>query len=349
MFFFDIDGIRIDNQLKTLRGLTYESSEKTIGIDIPINDSRETKSPLSVGIKFYSFEDSLENRLVSQTRATLEDSSQPLHVDFTPPEKGAYVMVVELESPVRSMFKYRFAAIAENKKPAIRINDIGATSFPSTANGRAWVCFHSPTNELSPNAKVVLSVLNSNQDVLEQTSITDSFSPDVYAISVPLTKLGQSSNFWVEAQLINTEDEKQNQTVKIHYNCSKFTKSLKDFSVTYIEDEPPLILIEGTDACGNKFQGGTVNLIRIIQNGVTKKEETNVSGLPYTVSLDGLPSGTYTAQVLMGETTKKIDFEINTQPLAVRIKVNFQVFVWILILIIVSVSVYILYKNKKNT
>lgn len=310
-FYFDIDNLKVDGQVRNIRGVTDEFRRGTVMFDIAMVDTRTNKTPLNALVKFYVFEDDLEDRMLSQKRVTIESTDQPFHLEFTPPEQGAYIMLMQVDSPVQSVIKYRFASTSDQAAD-LRMNDVGVSDFPATRNSRAWVCFHSPMAQFAPLTEVKLSVLSANQKVIEQVSLTESFSPEVQAISVPLSKLADGSDFFVEAQFKNPSDISRTKSVRIHYNCDTFSDSLRDFTVAQGTADPFTLLIKGTNICNKEVKEGKINNIKITQNGKIIKEETNINKLPYTFSLQDLDKGTYLAQVKIGDKSKETNITLLT-------------------------------------
>lgn len=307
--YFDLDNVQAENKPQIIRGIIKEFSSSTIPFNIRLIDTRSDKMPIPVEIKFYSFEDTNPSNLVSQQTLTVEDTNNPIQVEFTPPEQGAYLLVATAQTPVRTMLRYRFGALSGDK-PEVRINDMGVSSFPATADGRAWVCFHSPANSFTPKTKITLSLLDNNKQLVEQNSIEYVLPPDVLAISVPLAKLSSINSFSVQAQFENTEDPSKKKEIQMEYTCDTFTQSLKDFSIVQTKQKPYELTVFATNNCGDEVKTGTINNIRIVQNETVQKEETNINQLPYTFSLEGLSAGSYLAQVRIGTRSKEIPIEL---------------------------------------
>ena len=213
-FYFDVDNLTVDGQVRDIKGITYENKKGTIAFDVSMVDNRAVKSPITATIKFYNFEDSLEDRLVNQRKITIDDTSKPIHIDFNAPEQGAYVMLLQVENPVYSIIKFRFAATLD-QSAELRMNDLGVSDFPAKRSGRAWVCFHSPMVEPAPRTEVKLSLLSANKKVLDQVSMTDSFSPEVQAISLPLDKLADGNDFYIEATFTHPSDISKTKSVRL--------------------------------------------------------------------------------------------------------------------------------------
>ncbi|CAN5217507.1 hypothetical protein BH09PAT2_BH09PAT2_05910 [soil metagenome] len=307
---FDIDNLQINGSREKIRDFIKEYPEGPTGIDVNVIDSRQSKEPVPIVVKFYSFEDTEEKNLVKELRMTLANTDDPLHVDFTPSSQGAYVAVFEIDTPVRTLMKYRFAYGA-GTAANLRMNDLGVSDFPATKKSRAWVCFHSPSSILSPNTKITLSYMSDDKKIIDQTSYTASLPPDVQAFSIPLSKLTTLKDFWIQAQLQNSSTNTPYQTVELHYNCEQYGNSLKDIKVNYVAKNPPTLVIQGTNACGEDVKTGTINLVRIKRLNILKKEETNITSMPYKITLERYQPGIYTAEVFIGNTPKKTTFTIS--------------------------------------
>ncbi len=348
--YFDIDAIRVKGTNRNIRGITQEYADETIPFEIALNDVREQKSPIPVTVKFYQFEDVFASNLVQQYKLTY-DPQQPLQVSFKPPTQGAYMMIAEADTPVRTMLRYRFGATAAGL-PELRMNDIGVSDFPAEKDGRAWVCFHSPAAGFTPKTAVTLSLFDSNNALVETNNVSYALSPDVLAISVPLEKLGTPNNFSVKAQFENVENPEKKREVQLKYTCDRFTDSIADFSVIHTSSDPYKLVISATNRCGEQVKTGRINNIRILQNEKVLQEETNVLTLPYTMSLKELSGGRYQAQVKMGKMLKEIIVEIPEQEQIKKPTIQFSrisVILYIVISIVIVVTILIVIQKRRKS
>lgn len=303
--FFDVNSLRVNNEPHNIREQIVEFPKGPLELKVGVTDTRALKTDLPVKIKFYSFEDTDGNKLISQIISTYKADQKDFSFTFNAPTPGAYVMLLEISTPIQSMFKYRFATLGDAESE-LRMNDLGVSNFPGTSQSRAWVCFHSPTRQNSAKTTINLNILNSNKKSVSSVSVTDSFSGEVQAISVPLSKLTSFNNFWVEA--IFTQNGKS-RSVQIHYDCSVFTSSIRDLKLNYDEAQPDRLLIRAENSCG---QANNVKLqaLRIRQNGKTITEVRNYDASHGYFLLKNLPPGKYLAEARFGKLTPKVDFTI---------------------------------------
>jgi len=221
-------------------------------------------------------------------------------------------MLLEIASPVQSMFKYRFASDGDTPSE-LRMNDVGVSDFPATQQSRAWVCFHSPTRVNSARTTVNLNVLNSNEKPVDSVSLTDSFSGEVQAISVPLSHLATLNNFWVEA--IFTENGKS-RSVRIHYDCSAFTSSVGGLRLQYDASQPDRLSILSKNSCGQQNPNITLDALRIRKDGkiITDVRKFNASNGYFM--LENMTPGHYVAEARLGKLMPKTEFTLSSTDIA---------------------------------
>lgn len=347
--YFDIDDVRVNDTVRPLRGLIDEFPKGVLRFNLNIVDTRQTPTSLPVQIKVYSFEEALEDRLVTQTTTTTENGR--IQFNFNPPKEGAYVLLAQIDSPSKTILKYRFAA-TESIASDLQMNDVGVSSFPATNNSRAWVCFHSPSNAVSPLTTVILNVYSNNQRLVDSAKITKSFDSSVQAISVPLSKLSSPNDFWVEALFIDPNTSDRSRSVKIHYSCDVFSKDLKSMNLTFDRSASPALVINGTNVCGDKLKDVYINSLKVTQNNNVVVEKTNFTQSGEKFSLAQLNSGNYLAEITAGNINRKLPFSIISNKTARSSPTSENTwFTYISYalsgLIIVSIIVYLLYRNKK--
>lgn len=345
LIYFDIDNLKVNGQARTLRGLISEYQEETIAFEVPVIDLREQKGDILVTAKFYSFEDTFEEYLVDKQQV-VAGSNQMVRLNFTPPNPGAYVLVLETNVPVKSVLKYRFLKQG-SLSSELRMNDLGVTDFPAGDDSRAYVCFHSPMFAKAPETQVSLSVLDNNKQVVETKTITGSFDGEVSAISLPLTKLLSKKDFRVRAQFNQPANPEKTKTVEINYNCGLFnTASAIDLS--YDQTKPDKILFQSTDICGGGVGGDKFfEQIRVLQNGEIKQEAYNVNLNSNEFPIEDLPPADYQVEVKKGDLTKTMDFKVaGTTFDKEKAKRGFDYRILLIFLPITIGVLYLLWKRK---
>lgn len=311
--YFDIDSLQVNGTAYPIRGITSEFDQDPITFKVNLIDNRKDKNEIPVEVKWYKFTDSSEEELISTSQIEVSKEKGFVQTSFTPPYPGAFVLYLEIKSPVRSLFKYRFAKKG-NAPSTLRMNDLGVTDYPASEGSKAYVCFHSPTYNSTKETKINLSILDKAKQEVGSTSYTGKIDGDIHAISMPLLPLKGANDFWVKGVFINTEDNKIIRTVETHYTCSKFSGSLADIRLLYTPSSSNAVSIEAADGCGAKMsQGGYIESIRITKGGVIKKELYNVDASVDKISLDGLPAGTYQAEVKSGKLSRVMDITISSQ------------------------------------
>lgn len=339
--YFDIDTLEVDGKIRTIRGVTDEFSSDSIPFDIHFVDARPEKLPIPVTVKFYNFEDTHEANVVKQYTFTVDHTNTPLHVEFTPPEQGAYVLVASTDTPISTMIKYRFGALS-GTQPELRMNDVGVSSFPATKEGRAWVCLHSPSAGFAQKTKISLALLDDKKQIVAENSVNYALSQDVLAISVPFENLSSLNDFALKAIVANDINPSDKREVQIEYTCDLFTQSLHDFNIIYNKNSSQLI-IKATNNCGKEIREGKINNIRVMQNKKIVKEATNVVSIPYTFSLSGIPAGQYLAQVKIGERVKEIPVDVPTVTVASPASKKSPILLYAAVLILGSIIVAIIF------
>ncbi len=307
--YFDIDTLQVNSAHHKIREQIFEFPEGPVQLSVNLIDNRSEKTSLPVKIKVYSFEDTDGNKLISETTSEYKPPQKSVLFTFNPPSAGAYVVLLEINSPIQSMFKYRFATNGEAPGD-LRMNDVGVSDFPATRQSRAWVCFHSPTPKKSATTTVKLSVLNASEKAVESSSTTQSFDGDVHAISIPLSKLSTPNDFWVEAIFVQNG---KSRAVRTHYDCKLFDNSVKEVKLSYDDSQSDRILIETKNSCGQNVNDGTVlDGIRIKQGEKVVTSTPNFSASSGYYSIGKLPSGTYIAEAKYGKLLPKVSFTVSS-------------------------------------
>lgn len=339
---FDTDSLKVNGGKQDIYGLIKEFETESLSITAEVIDQREVKSEIPATVEWYKFEDAFSENLIKTEQLSIQPNT-PINLTFIPPEPGAYVMVLTMDSPVRSLLKYRFAKKGDTSSE-LRMNDLGVTNFPATGEDRAYVCFHSPTNSESPETQITLSILDSAKNLLDQKTILGTFSPEVSAISLPLTKLTTPEDFWVKAVFIQPVNPKRAREIEVHYDCNAFKENIRLLDVSY---DPNLNVLfpSGKNICGKKISiGGYIEYIRIKQNDQIKKEIYNLASLPETFSLKNFPAGSYQAEIKSGEIVKKFDFTIPSNRIW-----GYMKYILLLLFFPLTVLGIYLWKKKKKT
>ena len=340
--YFDINSLTVNGTPHDLREQIAEYSPGEMALTVGLHDSRPVKSAIPVLMKLYSFEDTFESKLVTESSHTIPSGRQTFPLTITPPAAGAYVLVLEIPSPQKSLFKYRFAVTGDTES-TLRMNDLGVSDFPFTAQSRAWVCFHSPTLTNSRQTTVTLSVLDDNQKVVDAVSISDAMSSDVAAISIPLEKLQTPDDFSIEATFADSGGE---ETVSIHYDCGTFQTAVRLLSLRYDPRKPFILSVDAKNSCGNTVQDSILDAVRIRSGDALVMEKDNYAVSSGSITLTGFAPGAYSAEVRMGEDRQTLDFTIPDS--AGRTSRTMMIVIVTAILIVVTVLSVWLFKRKRR-
>lgn len=344
--YFDIDSLQVGGEPHNVRELISEFRFGPISITVRVLDNRGDqgeRGDLRVRLAYYKFEDTFEENKVLEREIRI-DSGRVESV-FLPPEPGAYVFLAEIEEPVRSLFKYRFA-VAGEKAPELRMNDVGVTNFPATPEGRAYVCFHSPTNNTTPPTKITLALLDSDKTVVDEKNVTQEFASNVMAISLGLDRLTTPEDFWIRTQFVQPENLAKSREVEIHYNCARFRDSIASLSTAYDQDTRA-ITFGGVNICGEAIgRGGYIESLRVSRNGEVVREEYNMAS-PRQFTIADLVPGTYTTEIKGSAGTQELEFTV--PPQAVR-GWRRTAFLWMSFVIVAGggISVYIWVKKRRK-
>lgn len=339
-FYFDLNTLLINGENHSIR----ESLTKypKANINIVSNLAGELNGIDSIPVKYYvySFDDADEENLVDQGEATVsKNDNYQLNVDFVPNTSGAYVFVAEINKDVRSMFKYRFL-VGGSEASVLRVNDLGITNYPPAADDKAYICFHSPSDNETANYKVLLSVIDGDKTVAEK-EVSGNFDSSINAISIPLEKLENHGNFKIRGELISDAFPKK--TIEVTFACENFSGSIKDMNLVYDKNTPNSLFVEGRDGCGEKGRvKDTFDQIRVIdKNGQMVKEDYNKNLGDGVYKLSGLPGGDYKVEVKKGDTVKVLSISIPPR--------NLNLFFIILVLLIAGIFIgkkYLVNKNR---
>ena len=341
--FIDPATIRVNGDPHSIGEPIVEYDGSSIAIELSLHDEREQKTSVPITVKWYSFEDTSEKLLLKENHQLISPDDQTIRASFAPKTAGAYMVLAEVDSPLRSIVKYRFA-MASGVVPGVRISDLGVTNFPPGEKDRAWVCFHASTFDSSPNTTITLSVLNSAKSLIAEKTLTGEFSGSIGAISVPLTKLESSNDFFLKVKVKQSDDVAQSQEMEIHYDCGRFANSQSDLNPQYDAGNQTLML-NGKSGCG-EGRGGFAQSVQITQNGKVVKETYNLSSTSFPVS--DLKTGTYKANISTGDRKQVVDFTIpGKEPVSSRSKFVRQV-IAVGVLLVGGILIVIMYKQWKR-
>lgn len=357
--YFDLNSLRVANQPHNIRELTTYFEEGNLPFEVYLIDSRETKTPITATIRWYSFEDTFEENLVESKQVILQAGEKVFKVVFTPPEPGAYVMLLEIDSPIRSLFRYRFAAKGETSSQ-LRMNDLGVTNFPPKDSDRIYVCFHSPMFNLTPQTQITLALLDNSKQLIDQKEVTGVFSGEVSAISLPVDKLTTPTDFWLKAKFTQPKDSKKGREVEVHYNCDLFDSSMKFFTIAYDKTKSNNLLFQAENGCGGKVRtGGYIESLRISQDSQVKQEFYNLTAVSESLPLEGLSPGNYQAEVKSGGITRVLDFTISSSVISPFLAPSLPPevkkpttspwhFILVIVLLVVIIFLYLWWRRRKK-
>lgn len=314
LVFFDVGSLSLAGVSQRIRDYipVFDPGENPL-IEVKLQDTRSEKSDLLGMYKWYRWDDSFEENLVKTGRIHFF-ANQPsiFKTVFDLTEPGAYVLYLELNDPTRSAFKFRIARRGE-KALNLRMNDLGITNYPADpAKDHAFVCFHSPAEENAPLTKVSLSLFDAQDQVLETKSVEDSFTGEVMAISIPLTKLSDPLNFAIEGDFQDLENPALSRKVRLVFSPDLFGKSPVDLNVSYNPKAVggPKLSLGAVNVVGEVIPDAPLERLVIYQNGQIKDEQYNLAAIPAEYDLSNFPSGDYKLLVKSGSIQKEMEFSV---------------------------------------
>ena len=351
--YFDINSLKINNTPHNIREQISEYNQEPLTFDVPLTNKTATDTVVSISI--YSFEDTFETNKIDSEEKKISAGSSNIKYTFIPKDPGAYVILFQTNSPIRSLLKYRFA-VKGNQADELRMNDLGITNFPPNKNkDRAYVCFHSPTPNNTPETKVTLFLLDGKKQPLDSKIVIQSFPGDVQAISLPLTKLTDLTDFWLKVEFVQTTNPQKSKIVEIHYDQKTFKDSVTSVDVSY--DNGNLIL-QPANVLGKAVDKGYIESVRIKDSqGKVVQEAYNLTSAQKLLSVKKLPEGAYTAEVKSGRIKKELAFNISdkeTKPLSVTpqpVTKKPNLFIYIIIIVVITtigVITYLWWRKKQH-
>lgn len=352
--YFDIGSLKINNAPHNIREQINEYNQEPLTFDVFLIN--QTSTDIAVSISMYSFEDTFETNKVDNEEKTIRAGSSNLKYTFIPKNPGAYVVLFQTNSPIRSLLKYRFA-VKGNLSQELRMNDLGITNYPPKKDkDRAYVCFHSPTPENTPETKVSLFLLDRGKKILDSKIISGAFTGEVNAISLPLGKLTDPTDFWLKAEFVQTANPQKSKIVEIHYSQNTFKNSVTSVNVSY--DNGNLIL-QPANVLGKTVDKGYIESVRIKDaSGKVVQEAYNLTSAQKLLSVKKLPEGAYTAEVKSGSIKKELAFNISDQetkspsvtpqPVTKRSNLFIYIIIIVVITIIIGVISYFWWRKKQH-
>jgi hypothetical protein len=344
--YFDIGSLKVNNISHNIREQIYEYNQEPLTFNVVLINQTSSDTPVFISI--YSFEDTFETGKIASEQKTIKAGSSNIKYDFIPKDPGAYVVLFQTNSPLRSILKYRFA-VSGNQSTELRMNDLGISNYPADKNkDRAYVCFHSPTPQNTPDTKVTLSILDSGKKLLDQKIIQQQFSGDVLAISLPFLKLTDLTDFWIKAEFIQPANPKKSQTVEIYYDKNTFKESISSLNIAYDNGN---LNLQPANVLGNSVNQGYIESIRVKNaDGKVVQEAYNLISAPKQFSLNKLSVGSYTAEVKSGLIKKEISFNVpSITPPSPKKQSNFFIYIIIVVIVvIIGVSIYVFWQRKKQ-
>lgn len=309
--YFDVDNVLVNGIKTPLRhSQTPEYGTSSITIRIPLIDNRTAKEPVEVMVELYRFENVFDREIVDSRQVTVDNQVLTYSWDLT--EKGAFVIQARTESPQKTQVAYRFASTVGVTSP-LRLNDVGISDFPAKDTSRAWVCMHSPTFDSTDESRVTISLLDKSKLLVDSLSYTGILSPDVTALSIPLNKITDKTDFWVSVDTVDAKSGRVIDSVSTHYTCDLVADSMSDFTIEYDEKSKHAVL-QGLNACGGNVSEITINSLSVtrVETGEKVIEESYVSGSPYVIKLNDLTSGSYSIEARIGDMEKKVSINVET-------------------------------------
>lgn len=337
-----------DPKLLTVNGTSHQIRESisifplgkiNLSVVLKVNANQ---NPITANYYFYSYDDNSEDNLVGSGSQELnEQNGYILNAEFTPQTSGAYVFLANIESPVKTMIKYRFAAEGNDPSP-LKMNDLGISAFPPKNSSRAYLCFHSATERETPVYTVRLSLIDKDNITVEEKKITAAFDSSVQAISLPMEKIYDKDVFKIRGEMTSDSLPDKTQTAEVEYSCDAFSGSVSDFNMSYDPNNPKSLVIEGTDGCGKVSRtGGVIDSVKISKNGQIIKEDYNTENIQGEYNLGNIPGGEYTVEVKKGDTVKVMSIRITEKK-----ENNLLRYFILLILIAGGGTVYLLLRKK---
>ncbi|MBP7966756.1 hypothetical protein KAZ66_00640 [Candidatus Woesebacteria bacterium] len=335
--YWNLDEVTVNSEKVFLRDMIKTYPEGPVLFKISATVKREDSEKLPVTIRVYSFENDIDRNLMEEKQVVAENGI--ITYQYTPPHRGAYVFEAHLLEPQRSILKYRFAA--EHAVPGnIRMNDLGVSSFPANENSKAWVCFHSPTNALTPITEIRLEVFDEKGNSVSSSVITQAFSPEVQAIAIPLLNLKSKDDFRIESKAVNRETGKKVFDESIHFTCDLFKDSLSELKLKYSPRKPDQIEIEALNACGKAIKTDL-----FVDKFILKKskdlviEKTNFEIKHNKISIGDLDQGVYEAEIQKGRFKDSIQIRVEQPNLQEKSSYKTIVMKWVVSAIIIAIAI----------
>lgn len=341
-FYIDPENLIVNGQKHYFREQISEFPKGAVTFSIRAKSSQiHTQIPVSV--KYYKFDDAFNENLVGSDTINLANSNTSASTVFEPPTPGAYVAVFSVENPQQSMLRYRFAATGD-KAPDLKMADLSLTNYPANKTGRAYVCFHSPSDKLTSPTSVTLSLIDKDGNSIEEKTVTRNFDGSVMAISIPLAKMSGANDFSLRASFAQ-EGKEPYTTVEKYFGCTQFANSVENVEAVFDVSSSKLAIV-AVNNCGAKVSGvGGIDAIRVFKDSALVKEAYNLKPVTQDFSLNELPPGIYTAQIRMGETVKDTNFTVKEKPLSLLWRLFLAV---ILIIVFILLALYLKRKRKNK-
>lgn len=366
--YFDINNFKVNGNKTNLREFGRVYNSNSFSFEMPIVDERSDKSDLAVNVKYYYFEDDLENLLEKTETLTVKSNDQILRTNFSIPANlaAAYMVVAEIDTPAKTIIKYRFYKEGAISKQ-LQVNDLGITDYPLVDSSKAFVCFYSPANVSAPETTVKLTLLDENNSELDTKSVNAAFPGDVLAFSLPLSKLTSKNNFFIKTNLTDSFGTRE---IVRHFSDNLFNGSQKSINIVQNTTDPGIMTITIKDINGNTINNNTyLDAVRVIDSqGKVVQEQDAVTDLTTPFRLGNLPKGKYTIEAQSGNIKTSNNFELskdynskdiiasgymNTKTQAQAISKNSQkqtiyvAILFILLFTILGFGVYFVHKKNK--
>jgi hypothetical protein len=352
--YFDPSSLRVNNTNHTIRESVVEYDKLPITFEVSLAKNAVFTQPLNVKIALYSFEETFEENKVSSLAAQLQPNQKTVTTTLNPTNPGAYVVVFEIDSPAKTMLKYRFA-VKGTQADSLRMNDLGITFYPPDINkDRAYVCFHSPSIHDTPETKVTLSLLDSAKTTLDSVYLQQVFTPDIYAISVPLKKLTNTADFWIKAEFTQPGNPQAARSVETHYSKESFPQNLKDIDVSFDQKQNKLLILTKNAFGENIDDSINIESIKIYDdNNKLVVEEYNFKSNPNGLSLDQLNPGTYKAVIKVDKLEKDLSFNViksKGKPQVIGKSTGIYLLGAFLMIVIIGICllIYFFFKKKQD-
>ena len=341
LIYFDPNSIHVNGERHSIRETLsiLPMQETSISVDLAgANDADEYKAEYYI----FDFDDALPGNLVERGEQVLSsDNNFRLNVSFNPVASGAYVFQAITRKPVKTMIKYRF--VIQGDDPVyLRMNDLGITNYPPSVEDRAFMCFHAAGDSESAEYNVRLSVLNNEDKIVEQKSVSGKFDANVWAISVPFVNLADPGRFKIRGEIVSDALPAKDRFVEITYTCSDFGDSVKDLNLVFNRRGQNTITVEGRNGCGEVGRvGGTVDSVRVLRNGILIKEDYNSELSNGTYNLGDLPEGEYSVEVKRADQVKVLSIAVPNKR-----KAYFYKILPVLILTVSGIFIFITRRRK---